>query len=237
MRVVSLLSGGLDSSVLLGHIVETMTKDVIALSVDYGQRHSKELEAADKIAKHYGVEHVRVDLTALRDVLAGSSLTSDEVAVPDGHYAEDSMRITVVPNRNMIMIAVAGGLAVSRGAERVVVAVHAGDHYIYPDCRPEFVRSAGLALYAGTDGFGPDGEGVDVGAPFLYKTKGWIAYYGHTLGVPLAMTWSCYKGGDLHCGTCGTCVERREAFMLAEVDDPTPYQVPLFDDAELVKTP
>jgi 7-cyano-7-deazaguanine synthase len=229
MRLVVLSSGGMDSTTLLAHALSTMTTDVLALSVDYGQRHAKELDAAARVAAHYGVEHTVVDLTALRDVLAGSSLTSDDVAVPDGHYAEESMRITVVPNRNLIMLAVAGGLAVSRQAERVLTAVHAGDHFIYPDCRPEFIRAASAALYTGTFGFAPDGEGVEVAAPFLHKSKTWIAYYGHTLGVPFDKTWSCYKGGDLHCGTCGTCVERQEAFRDANVDDPTAYQLAAFE--------
>lgn len=228
MKAVVLLSGGMDSATLLAHVVEVETIDAIAVSVNYGQRHVKEIDAAERIAVHYGVEHVPIDLSSLREHLSGSSLTSDDIPVPDGHYAEETMRITVVPNRNLIMLSVAAGLAVSRLADLVATAVHAGDHAIYPDCRPEFIRAARSAISLGTLGFGPNDSGIDVYAPFIHKTKANIAAYGARLNVPFAKTWSCYKGLDLHCGTCGTCTERREAFRDAGLEDPTPYQTSAF---------
>lgn len=217
MKVVALFSGGMDSTVLLAHLLD-QGHEVDALSVNYGQRHKRELHAARSIARKLGIVHDTADLTALRGLLSGSALT-DDVAVPDGHYAEESMRSTVVPNRNAIMLSVAAGAAVARGAGAVFTAVHAGDHFIYPDCRPQFISALSTATSLGTEGFGD----VRIRAPFVTMTKAWIAARGHELAAPLADSWSCYKGGTLHCGACGTCVERREAFTLAGVPDPTKY--------------
>lgn len=218
---VVLFSGGMDSTALLAVEVAEHAYDggepVLALSVNYGQRHAKEIEAASRIAAHYNVEHVVVDLSVLQDVLS-SALTGD-MDVPDGHYAEQTMRQTVVPNRNMIMLSVAAGVASSRDMNRVVTAVHAGDHYIYPDCRPEFIDAVSLATRLGTATFGD----VIVEAPFVYVTKTDICRIGDAAGAPFALSWSCYKGGETHCGACGTCYERREAFHDAGVLDPTEY--------------
>lgn len=218
MKVVALFSGGMDSTVLLAHLIHE-GHDVDALSVNYGQRHSRELQSAINIAARFHVKHDVADLTTLRMLLGGSALTDATVSVPDGHYAEESMRATVVPNRNAIMLSVAAGVAVARGASRVYTAVHAGDHFIYPDCRPGFIEALSDATMLGTAGFGD----VEIRAPFVHWTKAQICKHGSELGAPLAASWSCYKGGANHCGSCGTCYERREAFDLAGVHDRTTY--------------
>lgn len=210
-----LLSGGLDSTTLLADRAQTAA---LALSVHYGQRHKKELVAAQEVAAHYGVEHHIVDLSAWGALLTGSALTDWSVEVPHGHYADESMRITVVPNRNAVMLMAAVGVAESRSLSRVLLAVHAGDHPIYPDCRPEFIESANRTAMFATDGR------VRVCAPFVNWAKVDIAAHAGRLEVPVGLTWSCYKGGTVHCGRCGTCTERREAFQLAGLTDPTEYE-------------
>lgn len=216
MKCILIYSGGLDSTVLLYHL-RAAGHTVCALSIDYGQRHRKELTQAKAICDRLGVEHRIADLTPLTPLLAGSSLTSPEVPVPDGHYAEETMKATVVPNRNMILLAVATGWAVSLKADSVAYAAHAGDHAIYPDCRKEFTEAMEKAIAL------CDWHQVSLERPFVTWSKADIVRRGAELRVPFSQTWSCYKGGDRHCGTCGTCIERREAFHLAGVADPTPY--------------
>lgn len=191
------------------------------ISFDYGQRHDRELAFAVRAAHHLDARHHLVDLSALASVLTGSALTDMTIDVPDGHYRDESMRATVVPNRNAIFLSVATGLAVAIGADTVAIAVHAGDHPIYPDCRPAFITAFEQQARLANEGFShPD---LRIEAPFLASTKVDIVRLGAELGVDLAATWSCYRGGDRHCGTCGTCVERREAFHDAGVIDPTAY--------------
>lgn len=217
MKAVCLLSGGMDSTTLLAATLNE-GHDVVALSVCYGQRHVKELAAAAAIARHYEVPHIVVDLgEALKPVLLGSALT-DNVEVPEGHYAAENMKLTVVPNRNAILLSIAVAAAVSYGAEEVRFGAHAGDHAIYPDCREEFVSPFSQAMQAGNQ------PPVRVLGPFLHITKTGIVTLGTALGVPFGLTWSCYKGGERHCGKCGTCVERKEAFELSGVPDPTEYE-------------
>lgn len=216
-RVV-LLSGGMDSTTALAWALNRGPV-LAALSVNYGQRHSKEIDHAAMIAQQAGVKHLVLDLSSWGKLLGGSALTDDAVTVPDGHYAAESMRITVVPNRNATMLMAAAGVAQALGAGAVVTAVHSGDHHIYPDCRPEFVAAASNAASLGTDG------AVVIEAPFVGVSKTEIARIGYELGAPLHMSWSCYKGGEKHCGTCGTCVERREAFQDSGVTDPTEYEM------------
>jgi 7-cyano-7-deazaguanine synthase len=216
MRTVLIFSGGIDSTVLL-HDLHAQGDEILTLSVDYGQRHRVELEHAQRIAGSLGVEWRLADLSAVAPLLAGSSQTSGDVAVPHGHYAEETMKQTVVPNRNMIMLAVAGGWAISRQADRVAYAAHTGDHTIYPDCRPEFAHAMDHALGLA------DWHKINLYCPYITLTKAQIVARGGELGVDLAATWSCYEGGDQHCGQCGTCYERREAFQLAGVPDPTRY--------------
>ena len=216
MKTVALFSGGLDSTVLL-HELLAGGEEVLALSVDYGQRHRVELKHAERVAANLGIEWRLADLSSITPLLAGSSQTSADVDVPHGHYAEATMKQTVVPNRNMIMLAVAGGWAISRRAERVAYAAHSGDHTIYPDCRPEFAAALGHALGLA------DWHRLELSTPFVNLSKAGIVARGAVLGVDFAMTWSCYEGGPIHCGRCGTCYERREAFQKAGVPDPTQY--------------
>jgi len=227
-KVVAIVSGGLDSVTMAYELVHR-NYEIILISYNYGQRHKKEILYATKCAENLGVQHHIVDLQVLSDLLGGSSLTSEEISVPDGHYAEESMRITVVPNRNAIMINIATALAVSMKCNYVATGVHGGDHYIYPDCRPEFISAQTGALRLANAGFVSDE--FEVLAPFVNISKDGIVKIGEAIGVPWLETWSCYKGGEIHCGSCGTCFERREAFALAGVHDPTNYETtPTFLD-------
>lgn len=210
---VMLFSGGLDSATLLWEL----KPDVKCLLVDYGQRHRVELEHAGDLCVDAGVGFDIVDLANINGLIACGSQAGRE-PVPEGHYAEDSMKATVVPNRNMIMLAIAIGHAVKLGARNVQFAVHAGDHAIYPDCRPAFVDALNEASILG-NAWTP----VRVIAPYSGWTKAQIVRHGYHLGVPFEKTWSCYKGLEYHCGKCGTCVERREAFELSNTPDPTTY--------------
>lgn len=210
---VVVFSGGLDSTTLLYDIIEQGGLVKQAVSFNYGQRHKKELEYARATAKQFGLKHTIIDLwsSGLTEALSvsKSSLVSDE-EVPEGHYAANNMKSTVVPNRNMIMLSIAGGIAVAEGANKVATGVHSGDHFIYPDCRPEFIEMARRTLFVGNEGFG-DLNIDSIYAPYIFKTKDDIALRALDLDVPLAETWSCYNGRENHCGRCGTCVERLEA--------------------------
>lgn len=212
-----LLSGGMDSTALLAY-ARRRGPVVGAVSVDYGQRHSVELGAARGVAQYYAVPHYLLDLKSWGSMLTGSSLTDASVDVPEGHYAAPNMALTVVPNRNATMLMAAAGVAEALGAEVVLTAVHSGDHAVYPDCRPEFIAAASLAAHLGTGGK------VSIEAPFVNISKTDIAKVGHDLEAPLHLSWSCYKGNSLHCGKCGTCVERKEAFHDAGLTDPTEYE-------------
>lgn len=217
MRVLVIFSGGMDSSTLL-YDLRAAGHEVKGISFDYGQRHRVELAHAAAVAQLAGVEYQCIDLRALGSVIAGqSSQLNHSVEVPDGHYSEESMKATVVPNRNMIMLSVAVGHAIANDFEAVAYGAHAGDHAIYPDCRLEFVEAMRHAIAL------CDWKQIELLTPYVDKNKGEICARGAELEVPFAKTWSCYKGGDKHCGRCGTCVERKEAFALAHVDDPTDY--------------
>lgn len=222
MKVVTLLSGGMDSTTLAYELADA-GHEVHALAVDYGQRHrARELNASLETARRLGFMWNLVDLRTLTEFLSGSALTDPEnVEVPEGHYTAETMKATVVPNRNAIMLNIAVGVAVARGAELVATAVHAGDHAVYPDCRPEFIDAMNELIPVATEGFSH--PGLHVHAPFVNITKEDIAKLGERLGVPWELTWSCYVGGELHCGKCGTCVERAEALHLAGIEDPTEY--------------
>ena len=222
MKTIVICSGGLDS-VSLAHMVARDHQLTGLISFDYGQRHRKELDYAALCAQRLGVPHDIIDLRSVGAVLTGSALT-DDVDIPDGHYAEDSMRVTVVPNRNAIMLTVAFGAAAARGADAVATAVHGGDHFIYPDCRPSFTQAFEAMQKHALDGYAD----VSLFTPFVHRSKADIVTEGARVDTPFAQTWSCYKGGEHHCGRCGTCVERREAFHLASVDDPTTYEDPDF---------
>lgn len=258
---VAIVSGGLDSITLTYYMIQQgMTPHL--LSFNYGQRHKKELAYAGMAAKYFGLKHDIVDLSGLTHLISNSALTSSDVTgnscicdlnpettdgpqrecavhgefpVPEGHYAEDNMSVTVVPNRNMIMLSIAAGVAVNFKYERIATGVHGGDHFQYPDCRPEFIYKTGQAIKRGNEGFHKffvdtklmgqlvedkmargdkvqGDEGIQpIYCPFLYSSKADIATLAFEVGVPIHNTWSCYKGGENHCGRCGTCVERLEA--------------------------
>ena len=222
MKTIVVCSGGLDS-VTLAYKIAKEHKLLGLISFDYGQRHKKELDFAALTAKALNTTHNILDISNIGKCLTGSALT-DNIDVPDGHYAEDSMKATVVPNRNAIMLTIAYGIASARNADAVATAVHGGDHFIYPDCRPEFIQSFAAMQNHALEGLSE----IKLYTPFLNKTKADIAAEASKLNVPLADTWSCYKGGEIQCGRCGTCVERIEAFDLAKVTDPTEYADPDF---------
>lgn len=222
MKTVVICSGGLDS-ISLAYKIAAEGNLLALLSFDYGQRHRKEVEFAAACAARLKVPHDIIDIRPIGAHLGGSALT-DEIDVPDGHYQEDSMKVTVVPNRNAIMLSIAYGVAVAQKAEAVALAVHGGDHFIYPDCRPEFIKAFATMQNHALEGYAD----IQLLAPYVDKTKADIVSDGAAYGTPFALTWSCYKGGKHHCGRCGTCVERREAFDLAGVKDPTYYDDPDF---------
>jgi len=217
-RVIAIVSGGLDSTVLLHHL-RSGGSDVLALSINYGQRHRKELQYASRTCKAMGIQHQLIDLSAIKPLLAnsGSSLVTD-AEVAHGHYESATMKTTVVPNRNMIMLSVAVSWAISEKAIAIAYAAHAGDHAIYPDCRREFTDALEKAIKL------CDWHVVELWRPFVSLTKADIVNRGHELEVDFVSTWSCYEGGDVHCGKCGTCVERKEAFRVAGIADPTCYK-------------
>ena len=217
---VAIVSGGLDSTVL-AYKLRAEGYKLHMISCNYGQRHVREIDYARMTAsKLDGAQHSVVDLRSITALLRGSALTDASVPVPDGHYAADSMKATIVPNRNAIMLSIAWGIAVADKAAVVAAGMHSGDHFIYPDCRPLFLGSFQAAMHAGNEGFGDD---IRLYTPFIGHSKAGIVREGRALGVPFVDTYSCYKGGATHCGTCGTCVERREAFVEAHTDDPTMY--------------
>jgi len=229
MKTIVICSGGLDS-VSLAHRVAADHDLAALLSFDYGQRHVKEVEHAAACAARLGVPHRVVDIRQIGAALSGSALT-DNVAVPDGHYAEETMKITIVPNRNAIMLAVAFGMAAAEKTDAVAAAMHGGDHFIYPDCRPGFMEAFQAMQDAALDGYAQ----VRLHTPYIDGSKADIVADGARRGVPFAETWSCYKGGEIHCGRCGTCVERREAFHLAGVADPTDYADPDYWQTAIAK--
>ena len=235
MEAVVLLSGGLDSTTLLYEALQRHPNDQIqTLSFNYGQRHRKELEVARETAERLGVAWTEIDLRSLGELLSGSALSDPNVDVPQGHYAAETMVQTIVPNRNSIMLNCAAGVAISQGATIIYAAMHAGDHYIYPDCRPEFIGALNACLSIANLQV-DEARRPRVYAPFITWSKADIVRNGYTLNVPYELTWSCYEGGDIHCGKCGTCVERAEAFYLAHVGDPTEYADPEFWKEEVAK--
>ena len=222
MKTLVTLSGGLDSTVLATYL-QAEGHEVRTISFSYGQRHERpELMAARNVAAALGVPHQVLSLngiTARFDPDSSQLLATNPAAhVPEGHYAEDNMQATVVPGRNLLMIAAATAYAASHRYTTVALAAHAGDHPIYPDCRTSFLNAAASATELG--------YGIYLLFPFSDRTKTDIATLGATLGAPMDLTWSCYNGGAHHCGRCGTCVERAEAFHQAGVTDPTHHTDP-----------
>ncbi len=211
-QAVLILSGGMDSATLL-YELRALDIDVYTLSFSYGQKHSKELKYAEMIAGMAGAHHKVVDIGFLKNI-APSALTRDAIKVPDGMYSDDNMKSTVVPYRNMIMLSIAASYAAGLNIGEVYYGAHAGDHHIYPDCRPVFINTLNKAFERG------DYSEIKLMAPYQNITKSDICKRGLELGVPYEYTWTCYKGEDVPCGTCGSCTERAEAFADNGVDDP-----------------
>jgi len=215
-KVVVIFSGGMDSFTVLNLAVKKGL-EVFALSFNYGQRHKKELDYAASACQSLGVQHKVVDISAINQLIGGSSLTSD-IDVAEGHYEEGSMKSTVVPNRNMILLSMAVGYAVSIDANKVYYGAHSGDHAIYPDCRPEFVNKmndvCAIANY----------EAVEIVTPYLDVSKTAILTAGLEMGLDYNQTWTCYNGREKACGKCGACQERLEAFTENGLSDPLDYE-------------
>jgi len=216
-KVIVLLSGGMDSVTALYHAVKNH-EVVGGLSFVYGAKHNhKEIPFAQLHCQQLGISHQTVEAKFIANLFNSSLLIGGE-AIPEGHYADEVMKKTVVPFRNGIMLSIAAGYAASLEADGVVIAAHSGDHAIYPDCRTDFMNAMSEAIRLGTY------KGIKLLAPFVDIDKTEIVRIGMQLNVNYAATWSCYNGRDLHCGVCGTCVERKEAFELAGIVDPTTYE-------------
>ena len=211
---ILILSGGMDSVTLLYDYQERIA---LAISFDYGSNHNaREIPFARMHCERLGIPHHVIPLDFMSTYFR-SSLLSGADDIPEGHYADENMKSTVVPFRNGIMLAIATGMAETNDLSYVMMANHGGDHTIYPDCRPEFVEAFDAAAHAGTF------NGVHLLSPYCHMSKSQIAARGRELGINYAETWSCYKGGDKHCGRCGTCIERKEALAEAGIPDPTDY--------------
>ncbi len=211
---IIIVSGGMDSVTLL---CEYKDRIAVGVSFDYGSNHNaREIPFARQHCEILGIEHIVIDLAFMPKYFK-SSLLDGADAIPEGHYADDNMKSTVVPFRNGIMLSIAAGIAESRGLKYVMMANHSGNHTIYPDCRQEFVNAMSEATKAGTF------PGIEILAPYTGITKADIARRGKALGIDYSKTWSCYKGGEHHCGKCGTCVERKEAMRDASIVDTTIY--------------
>lgn len=212
---VIIVSGGMDSITLL---YDMQDRIALGISFDYGSNHNaREIPFAELHCKRLGIKHITINLDFMHQYFK-SSLLDGADAIPEGHYAADNMKSTVVPFRNGIMLSIAAGIAESNGLKNVLIANHGGDHTIYPDCRPEFIDAMNQATKAGTY------VDVNVLAPYTNITKSDIARRGKELGIDYSETWSCYKGGERHCGKCGTCVERKEALADAGIADTTEYE-------------
>lgn len=215
------LSGGMDSVTMLHEYIDSID---LAVTFNYGSNHNaREIECARANCRALGVELIEIDLSFIRNHFHSSLLDGPE-AIPEGDYDFDNMKSTVVPFRNGIMLAAAAGIAESRGLKAVMIANHAGDHALYPDCRESFIKAMAGAIAAGTY------ESIELRAPYTLLSKVDIARRGKQHGVDFSLTYSCYKGGENHCGKCGTCIERRQALAEAGIDDPTIYQ----DDSETI---
>ena len=212
---IIIVSGGMDSVTLL---YDYKGRIALGISFDYGSNHNaKEIPFAKLHCERLGIKHITIPLDFMHQYFK-SSLLEGADAIPEGHYQDENMKSTVVPFRNGIMLAIAAGMAESYGLSHVMIANRGGDHAIYPDCRPEFISAMSNATEAGSY------NGVTVLAPYTNITKGDIARRGKELGIDYNETWSCYKGGEKHCGKCGTCVERKEALHYAGIEDTTEYE-------------
>ena len=220
MNAYVVMSGGIDSTVALWDALDRGYESIIGISFDYGQRHCKELSHAELIADQAGIEWRCIDITGITAAFGNSAITGIDTSIPRVEYDRESMADTVVPMRNPIMLSIAAAMAFTDGGGVVIAGMHGGDHALYPDCRPDFVA----AMQSMVDHALGD-TGVVIHAPFINLTKAEIVTLGAALDVTFGDTWSCYEGGDIHCGECGTCRERRAAFDEAGIIDPTRYEV------------
>ncbi|MDR2430454.1 MAG: 7-cyano-7-deazaguanine synthase QueC [Puniceicoccales bacterium] len=229
MKSVVVFSGGLDSTVLLAKLIAE-GRTCLALTVDYGQRHRREIESAKAIcAALGGITHRVADLGALAPLWGRNSLTDATVDVAEGHYTEERMRSSVVPGRNLLLLATAAAWAFAERCDSLAYGAHGGDHAIYPDCREAFADATARAIALA------DWHTLALERPFVMLDKTAIVRMGAALRAPMHLSWSCYKGGAEHCGRCGTCIERREAFANAGVEDPTRYAPDAPDAGTLAK--
>jgi 7-cyano-7-deazaguanine synthase len=212
-KTVVVSSGGLDSTTLLYHLI-ALGHEVKAISFDYGQRHRKELDAARMIADLLFIEHRIVNVSGLAGIFGANALTNDSIAVPHGAYSSETMHLTVVPNRNMIMLSIATGWAIALGFDSVAFGAHSGEYTPYPDCQPAFASAVNTATLV------CDEKPIEVLAPFLRWKKVDIVRLGNELQVPFALTWSCYEGQTEPCGECSTCLDRKQAFQYCGMTDP-----------------
>lgn len=219
MKTILIMSGGMDSTTLL-YKLKAEGDEVLCLLFYYGQKHKKELDMAFKTCQITGTKHEFVEFphTVQEWLKHSGSLTDSGKEIPEGHYADENMKDTVVPNRNMMMLSMAASIGIMWKADRICYGAHAGDHDIYPDCRQDFIEAISEAIKL------CDWHKISLEAPFKAMTKAEIVSLGLKLGVPYKDTWSCYKGGEKACGKCGTCVERLEAFSLAGAEDPISYE-------------
>lgn len=213
MKTMVIFSGGMDSGTLLYHLRD-QGHELLPIGIDYRQRHIKELDYAHRFCAQLGLKYPVLNLRSVGALLAGSSQTDKSIPVPHGHYQAETMKLTVVPNRNMLMLAAAGAVAIAHQCEALAYGAHAGDHAIYPDCRAGFIQIMREAF------LNCDWKPLELLTPFRDWSKGEIAKEGVRLGVPYELTWTCYEGGEDPCGRCGACTERKEAFEYVGVPDP-----------------
>lgn len=216
-KVICIFSGGMDSITLL-NVLKKENNQVYGMTFDYGQRHKKEIEFAELWAARLCEDWKLINLDFMKDIANNSALLDSAKQMPTEHYTNENQKITVVPNRNMVMLSIAVAWAENFGINKVFFGPHANDNAIYPDCRPGFVEALTKASVLGTY------NNVEVIAPFIYKSKADIAKIGTGIGIDYSETWSCYEGKEKHCGRCATCQERKEAFILNGIKDPTEYK-------------
>lgn len=220
-KAVVIASGGIDSSTLLFKTVKE-NYETHAITFIYGQKHKREIDSAKRVSKSLKIPHKIVDLSSLKEILSGSALTDSRIDIPEvpaeaTHY--ETLKTTIVPNRNSIFLSIAIGYAVSIGADLVLFGAHHSDRGVYPDCRREFIEA-----FQHSEQLANDNLELKIEAPFINVDKSRIVKLGSELGVPYQETWSCYRGEELHCGICSSCRERKRAFTEAGIYDPTQYK-------------
>lgn len=221
MKATLILSGGLDSTTLGYWLKKQGYTDLTCITFNYGQKQKIEIEQAQQLAGKLNATHNIIDITFLKNFLKGSSLVDDSIKVPHGSYTKENMQVTVVPNRNTIMLSIAWSIACVEKSDVLAYGAQCGDHYLYPDTRPDYFSAINLALRLGTEDCRKDD--LQLIAPLLNKSKAEVVKLGHELNVPFELTWSCYEGGKVHCGQCGACQSRKNGFIESAIPDPTKY--------------